>query len=39
MGEIRISLTNFITIGLISYASLWAINHAMKKFGMEQYKA
>lgn len=33
MGEIRINLTNFITIGLIAFAGIYAINKALTVAG------
>lgn len=39
MGEIRINLTNFITIGLMSYIGVWTINKALEKTGMSAWKA
>jgi hypothetical protein len=39
MGEVRINLSNFVTIGLMAYVAVWAINKGMTKFGYENYKA
>lgn len=39
MGEIRINLTNAITIGLIAYVTLWAVNKGLDKAGLSQFKA
>lgn len=39
MGEIKINLTNFITIGLIAYASVWLLNKGIDAAGYGQYKA
>jgi hypothetical protein len=29
MGEVRINLTNFITVGLMAFVAVWLINHAL----------
>lgn len=39
MGEIRINLSNFITVGLIAYIAVWAINKGLDKGGLAQWKA
>lgn len=39
MGEVRINLTNFITVGLMAYVAVWAVNQGLSKFGLAQYKA
>jgi len=39
MGEIRINLTNFVTVGLIAYIAVWAINKGLDKAGMPGWKA
>lgn len=39
MGEIRINLTNAITIGLIAYVALWAANKGLDAAGLSRFKA
>lgn len=39
MGEIRVNLTNAITIGLMAFAAVYAINKGLDYFGLSQYKA
>ena len=39
MGEIRINLSNFITVGLIAYIAVWAINKGLDKGGLPQWEA
>jgi hypothetical protein len=39
MGEVRVNLTNFVTIGLMAYVAVWAINQGLNKFGLSQWKA
>lgn len=39
MGEVKINLTNFIAVGLMAYAAVWAINKGLDKAGMAGWKA
>ncbi len=39
MGEIRVNLTNIITIGLIAYIGVYAINRGLTAAGMGAWKA
>ena len=39
MGEVRINLTNFIAVGLMAYAAVWAINKGLDRFGYAGWKA
>lgn len=39
MGEVRINLSNFITIGLLAYVGVWAINKGLEKAGYPQWAA
>jgi hypothetical protein len=39
MGEVRINLSNFVTIGLMAYVAVWAINKGMARAGYGQWKA
>lgn len=39
MGEIRVNLTNAITIGLMAFAAVYAINKTLDQFGYSQFKA
>lgn len=39
MGEIRINLSNFITIGLISFIFIWVANKGLDYAGLAAYKA
>ena len=39
MGEIRVNLTNAITVGLMAFAAIYAINKGLDYFGLSQYKA
>ncbi len=38
MGEIRINLTNFITIGLMAFVALWAINKGLTMAGKPEWR-
>lgn len=37
MGEIRINLTNFITIGLIAFVAVYALNKGLRAAGQGQW--
>jgi len=37
MGEIRINLTNFITIGLMAFIALFIINKGLQAAGKPQW--
>ena len=39
MSEVRPSITNFITIGLMAYVGVWLVNKALDKAGKPQWKA
>lgn len=39
MGEVKINLTNFIAIGLMAYAAVWAINKGLDRAGFGAFKA
>jgi len=39
MGEIRINVTNFLTIGLMSFVAVYVINKGLEYAGKPQYKA
>lgn len=39
MGTIRIDLANVITISLVAFVGVWAINRGLDKLGMNQWKA
>lgn len=39
MGEVRINLTNFIAVGLMAYAAVWAINKGLDRAGFGAWKA
>jgi hypothetical protein len=39
MGEIRISLTNFIAVGLMAYVFVWIAQRALKKTPVAAYVA
>ena len=38
MGEIRVNLTNFITIGLMAFVAVYAINKGLSVAGMPQWR-
>lgn len=38
MGEIRINLTNFITIGLIAFVAVYAINKGLGAIGQSRWQ-
>lgn len=38
MGEIRVNLTNFITIGLMAFVAVYAINKALTLGGLPQWR-
>ena len=39
MGEIRVNLTNAITIGLMAFAAIYAINKGLDYAGLSRFKA
>ena len=39
MSEVRINLTNFVTVGLMAYVAVWVINRGIAKAGYSQFKA
>ncbi len=39
MGDIRINLSNFITVSLIGFVGVFAINRALTMANLSQYKA
>lgn len=39
MGEVRINLTNFVTIGLMAFVAVWAINKGLAAAGQTQFQA
>lgn len=39
MGEIRVSIPNLITVGLIAFLSVYAINKGLDYAGYSQFKA
>jgi hypothetical protein len=39
MGEVRINLTNFLTIGLMAFVAVYTVNKALDYTGMPQWKA
>ncbi len=39
MGEIRINLSNFVSIGLLAFVFVWAANRILSKIGYSQYQA
>lgn len=39
MGEIRVSLPNVITIGLVAFAAIYAINKGLDYAGLSRFKA
>lgn len=39
MGEIRINLSNFVAVGLMSFIAVWGVNKALEKFGHANWKA
>lgn len=39
MGEVRVSLTNFIAIGLMAFIAVKAINYGLAAAALTQYKA
>ena len=38
MGEVRINLTNFITIGLMAFVALYCINKALTLAGKPDWR-
>lgn len=38
MGDIRVNLTNIVTVGLIAYAGLFIINRAVTYAGKPQWR-
>ena len=39
MGEVRINLTNFLTIGLMAFVAVYIINKGVAYMGHPEYKA
>ncbi len=39
MGEVRINLTNFITVGAMAFVGVWLINHGLTYAGKPTWKA
>jgi len=39
MGEVRINLTNFVTVGLMAYVAVWGINRALNAANLSRFKA
>lgn len=39
MGEIRVNLTNILTIGIIAYLGVYAINRGLTMAGVPQFRA
>ena len=39
MGEIRINVTNFLTIGLMAFVAVFVINKGLDYAGKPQFKA
>lgn len=39
MGNLRVDLTNFVTVGLIAFVAVFAINRLLKMSGFDQYTA
>lgn len=39
MGEVRINLTNFLTIGLMAFVAVFLVNKAVTYSGHPEYKA
>lgn len=39
MGTIRIDVANVVTISLVAFAGVWAINRMLNKAGLGAYKA
>ncbi len=36
---VKVDLTNFVTIALIAFIGVWAINHGLVVAGLSHYKA
>lgn len=39
MGEVRINLTNFVTVGLMAYVAVWCINRGLNAANLSRFKA
>lgn len=39
MSEVRVNLTNLITVGLMAYVAVWGINKGLQHAGLERFKA
>lgn len=37
MGDIRIDLSNIITISLVGFAGVWLINHGLRAAGLDKW--
>lgn len=38
MGELRVNLTNFITVGLMAFVALYAINKGLSMAGKPEWR-
>lgn len=38
MGEVRVNLSNFVTVGLMAFVAVWLINRGLTAANMQQYK-
>jgi hypothetical protein len=39
MGNLRVSLDSFITVGLIAFVFVWVANQGLSALGLSQYQA
>jgi hypothetical protein len=39
MGNLRVSLDSFITVGLMAFIFVWSMNYVLKAAGYGQYQA
>lgn len=39
MGDIRINLGNFVSVGLIAFVFIFAVNRALAHFNLQKYEA
>lgn len=39
MGEVRVSLTNFIAVGLMAFVAVWLLNRGLARANLTQYQA
>jgi hypothetical protein len=39
MGDIRLNVRTFVTVGLVAFAGVWVVNRALAYAGMQSWQA